>query len=410
MPEKIVSASTVGQGVRYSGGVGSDFIARDVSKEMVKVQAYKTPLLNLLFLSKRAKWRQTANLNGLVEFPEKEMVPNMDTLTAVGSGGSATITITPSQPNLFVEGKSVKMLETNETGYVTTAGATPIITRDPDSDGNARTWTAPSVNSKVLIMGESMTEDDPTPEAVYMDPYMRKSRVQLFEKSIKMTDMMIAATMNGGTYGGNWWDEENRDKVAEQKRDAEIAMWFNENHFITKTANKVRTKTEGLIYQIENNGGQVVPVGSTLDKADWKEFVRSLKIGDSVYKTVFCGDNVMNSLEDIIEDKYTFQQPIKRYGPIAGEDAINVFQYKTGGVIVDLIRCPLWEDKYENYAVAIDDSFLYGLYFAPDKKGPRRFRVEVGVEANGTPREEVKLLAHIGVGIGNCPSCGVLKP
>lgn len=410
MPEKIVSASTVGQGPRYAGGVSSDFIYRDVSNEMVKVQAYKTPLLQLLFLSKRVKWRQTANLNGLVEFPEKEMVPNMDTLTAVGSGGSATIDITPSQPYLFQVGKSIKFLETNETGIVTTAGAAPVITRDPDSDGNARTWTAPSVNSKVLIIGEAHTENDSTPEAVYMDPYMRKSRVQLFEKSIKMTDMMIAATTHGGTYGGNWWDEENRDKVLEQKRDAEMAFWFNENHFITKTSNIVRTKTEGLIYQIENNNGQIMPYGSTLDKADWKEFVRSLKIGNSVYKTVFAGDNVVNALEDIIEDKYTFQQPIKRYGPIAGEDAINVFQYKTGGVIVDIIRCPLWEDKYENYAVAIDDAYLYGLYFAPDKKGPRKFRIEMGVETNGTPREEAKLLAHIGVGLGNCPSCGVLKP
>jgi hypothetical protein len=411
MPEKILSASVIRQGINATGGLSDTWVVRDIVRPSTLIEPFQTPFLNYLFLSKRVRWRQTANPKGLAEFPERELVPTVDTVLGVSAGGSGTITLTPGQPNLYVVGKAIKFLETNETGIVTTAGATPIITRDPSSAGAARTWTAPSVNSKVKLLGEARSENDSTIEAVFMDPVMRTAAVQLNEKSIKMTDMMIAATTHGGTYGGDWWAMQNQDTIAAMKIDLENQLWFNENYFTdTLLVSGYRTtKSEGVIYQIENNGGQILPYGATLDKADWKEWLRMMKLGGKK-KTVFAGDNVVNTIYDIVEEKYVNHGPVSRYGPIEGDDVIEVLTIRDAGLIVDIIRNPQWDEKYQDYAVALDDDYMFGLYYAPDKKGPRKFRIEVGVQADGTPREESKILAHIGAGVGNCPACGVLKP
>lgn len=409
---KILSGSTVSQGVRAAGGLSDTWVVRDIVRQSTLIEPFQTPFLNYLFLNKRLRWRQTANPKGLVEFPERELVPTSDTVLVTGSSGSATIQITPGEPNLYVVGKSIKFEETDETGIVTTAGASPVITRDPSSAGAARTWTAaPSVNSRIKLLGEARSENDSTIEAVYMEHLMRTAAVQLNEKSIKMTDMMIAATMHGGTYGGDWWAMQNEDTIAAMKIDLENQLWFNENYFSdTSLSSGYRTtKSEGVIYQIANNSGQVLPYGSTPDKADWKEWMRMMKLGGKK-KTVFAGDNVVNMIYDFVEEKYVNNKPVARYGPIEGDDVIEVLTIRDAGLIVDIIRNPQWDGKYEDWAVALDDDYMFGLNFAPDKKGPRKFRIQVGVQADGTPREESKILAHIGAGVGNCPACGIFRP
>lgn len=412
MPQKIISSSVVSQGVRATGALSDTWVVRDIVRPSTLIAPFQTPYLNYLFLNKRVRWRQTANPKGLAEFPERELVPTLDTVISGGSSGSATIQFTPTEPNLYVVGKAIKFLETGETGIITTAGASPIATRDPSSAGAARTWTAaPSVNSKIKLLGEARSENDSTIEAVYMEQNMRTAAVQLNEKSIKMTDMMIAATKAGGTYGGNWWAQQNEDTIAAMKIDLENQLWLNENYFSDTTivSGYRTTKSEGAIYQIANNGGQVLPYGANPDKADWKEWMRMLKLGGKK-KTVFAGDNIVNFIYDFVEEKYSNTKAITRYGPIDGDDVIEVLSIRDAGLIVDIIRNPQWDDMYEDYAVALDDDYMFGLYFAPDNKGPRKFRIEVGVQADGTPREESKILAHIGCGVGNAPACGIFRP
>lgn len=409
--EKIVSASAINYGVRTAGGVSSSFITLPIIEDMVCVRPMQTPFLNWLFLNKMIKWRQTAHPLGFAQFPEREMVPNTDSVVSTSAGGSATITLTPTEPDLYVAGKSIKFLETNETGIVTTGtdGSTCVVTRDLTEALGAQTWTAPSAGSKIKLLGEAHGEDDSLPEAVYVDPYMRDTRVQLFEKSVKMTDMMVAVVINGGVVGGNWFDDQLQDAVANMKIDIENAMWLNENHFYTNTLNKVKTKTAGAMYQIENNGGTVLQYGSSLDKADLKEWLRSMKLG-SKYKTVFAGANVANAVEDIVETNYYNTKSVKRWGPIEGDDVIETLEFRSGQCIISLVVNPQWDEKYLDYAVALDAGYCYGVNFAPDKKGPRKFRVSLGVEADGTPREEAWILSHVGIGIGNAPAHGILKP
>lgn len=415
---KIVTATTIKQGVNTAGGVGADFVAMNIIDEMMFIAPFQTPFLNYLFMNKAIKWNQTAHPQGLCEIIERELTPNVDTVVNGGTGGSTTITIIPAEPYLFRVGTAIKFAETDETGIVTTntAGTSFVATRDLDSTNSAQNWTAPSVGSSILLLGSAHGENDSPPTNVYVNPYLRKTRVQLFQETIKMTDMMVASTMAGGTRGGNYWNQQMKDASAKMKIDIENAMVMNENHFIKAgtgsigtSGGTVVTKTEGAFYQIANNGGTVLQYGASADKSDIKNFFRSMKYG-SKKKTFFVGDDLMNDIEDAIEDRIIFNTPLNIYSPIGGDDVINVFRWRTNNLVVDIIRNPQWTDKYSKYGMLLDDGYVQGFNYAPDKKGSRKFRLEMGIQANGEPREEAQLLAHVGIGIECAPCHGIMKP
>jgi hypothetical protein len=387
---------------------------------MMFIAPFQTPFLNYLFKNKSIKWNQTAHPQGLCEIIERELTPNTDTVAYSASNAISTVTLTiaVTEPNLYRYGTSIKFSETDETGIVATNNGTLItVVRDFDTSSVAQNWaTVPSVGSTILILGSAHGENDSPPTNVYVNPYLRKTRVQLFQETIKMTDMMVASTMAGGTRGGNYWDQQMKDTSAKMKIDIENAMVMNENHFIKAgtgtigtAGGTVVTKTEGAFYQIANNGGTVLQYGASADKSDIKNFFRSMKYG-SKKKTFFVGNDLMNDIEDAIEDRIIFNTPLNIYSPIGGDDVINVFRWRTNNLVVDIIRNPQWTDKYAKYGMLLDDGFVQGFNYAPDKKGSRKFRLEMGIEANGEPREEAQLLAHVGIGIECAPCHGIMKP
>ena len=416
---KIVSATTISQGYRTAGSVGADFIAMNVIKEMMFIAPRQTPFLNYLYMNKYIKWEPCAHPQFLCEIVERELTPNSDTVATGGggTGGSTTITIIPSEPNLYRVGTSIKFSETDETGIVTggTPGTNFIATRDLDTSGNAQNWTAPSVGSEILLIGTAHGENDSPPVSVYTNPYLRKTRLQLFQRTVTMTDWMTAVTMAGGTRGGNYWDAQMRDEAALMKIEMELAMIMNANHQLITTAATstagatLKSKTEGAIYQIENNGGNVFQYGSSADRQDIKSFLRSMKLGSSK-KTFIVGDDLANDIEDAIEDKYSNTESIVQYGPLKGDDVINILRWRTNNLVVDIIRNPQFIGKYSKYGMLLDDGYIKGYYGVPDKKGSRKYRLEMGIQANGQPREEAQFLAHVGIGVECAPVHGIMKP
>lgn len=408
---RLLNDTTINQAVQKASGVTSDFIVRDMSKDILTIEPYQTPFLAYLWMSQNVVSRQIAHPQGLAEFPETEIVPNLDVVTTTSAGGSATITVTPAEPNLYVVGTSVQFVETGESGICTTAGATPVFTRDKDTAGNSRNWTAPTAGTQIKILGTAFSELDTPPENTFVYPQMRKTAVQLFQETIKMTDMMVAATKAGGTYGGNWWDLNQKNKLAQFKIGIENAMWFNQDYFVD-TGSGIKNKMEGIIYQIRNNGGNVLPYASpsAFTKTVWKEYMRMNGIYGSKNKVVFAGTNVVNSIEDFIEEKITYTTPIDNFAFIKGTNTIDVLKARVAGLNVSIIRNPMWDDSYSsNLAVCLDEKYLQSLHFAPDDKGSRKMRFEVEIQANGAPRKEALFLSQVAVGVG-CGKChGILE-
>lgn len=405
MPELILTGTDVQKGVRMTGGVPSDFVIKDVSNEMMLVEPVYYPLMQWAFLSKSVKRHVTANVNSLYEFSNRELLPNIDTIVDNGTGGSATIVIEVAEPDLWVTGKSVRFEDTDETGIVTNvSGADVTITKD---SGN---WTQPTIGTNIYLLGEAHGENDDPPVSVYVDPVMRKTRTQIFQKTVTMTDKMWAATTHGGTYGGNWWDHQLNDRAKEMKRDIEMAFWLNGAHMIRTTSNASVTKTEGAIYQIENYGGFLGGyTGGTASEQELDDFL-GLSVRGSKRKTMFVGTELLDDIEQILKGRIDYDGPVARYGPIEGDDIINVLTYRKANVIIDIIWEPLWEGKFAKYGVVLDDNYTTLVSYASDSKGSRRMRLEMDIDENGAPRNKAQMLADIGIALDCAPHHGVFKP
>ena len=416
MPQKIVSSTSIKQGTQGASLIaGTTWDVRDVWKEMMLVEAVQTPFVNYLFLNERVKQVTTNNAGGLFEFPERELVPNIDTISVATAGGSATITITPGEINLYHVGKSIQFTSTMETGVVTTKGAsTIVVTRDLDTSAAAQNWSTVTAGvDKIKLLGEAMGDLDSVPKGVFANPYMRKSRVQLFEKEMSMSDMQVASTTHGGDYGGDWWEHYMYDTAKVMKRDISNAFWCNQNHQLLPSTtygstNQIITKTEGIIYQILNNSGFKLNYGpGALTKPVLDAFFRMSKRG-SVHKTFWVSDSLMNQIEDLIALKYYNTESVTRYGPIKGDNVIKVITIRTANLIVDVIREPMLEEGLDGTGVLLDDDHVYNCSYVADKKGSRKWRLEQLIQANGNPIEQALYLSHVGVGIACAPYHGIL--
>lgn len=420
MSLKINSSSTVKQGL--SGAivpVGTTFEVRDVWKKvMERVDPYQYPIQALTAYNKRMKWVTTSNPQGLFEFPERELTPNMDTLVSITSGtGTGTLRIVPGEPNLYVKGKTIQFLDTKESGTITNATSTYFdVLRDYDSDGNAQNWTTPAAggtSANILSTGMALGDKSDPPENVYMMGYMRKGRVQLFQYTMSMTDMMRASAMNGGVYGGDWWKQHLEDTMIAMKRDTEMAYNTNENHQLLPSATygstEVITKLEGVPYAIKTYGGFSDTYGNgVLQKSQLLKFLRMSKRG-STHKTFLVGDELCGQIEDIADDKLYSTEKISVLGSLKdGGDKLEILRIKTYNLIVDVIRNPMWEEGTEYYSggIILDNNYLYGCNFANDGKGSRKWRWEQAIQPNGKPYELAQYLSHVGIGLACAPYHG----
>lgn len=407
-----MSATQINDARRMAGNqVGSTWEVRDVIQQMARIKPFMFPFTNMLFLSGAVKWRTTNNLQGLFEYPEKEMVPNkthIDGFTSISGTGNSVLEFTPAEPNMFVVGTSIVIDETGETGTVTASAATVIATRDVTSAGVVQAWTEPTVGSTkyVYTIGESRYETDGIPTPVSTNPNMLTGRVQLFEKAVSATDMFVASAMHGGLHGGDWFSEDCKEKTEEMKRELEMAAWRNQGHMLENSTTKgVRTKFSGIPWQIENLGGMIHHHNGTMDKANLWAFFKLMRYGNKK-KTMFAGDDVVEIVENMVEDKMLILESVTRYGPIKGDDTINIMRVRRFNVIVDIIRVPHFEDDWTQRAYMLDDNAIFGCHYVNDKKGTRKFRTAFQVDQKGEPTETATFLSHVGFGLSNIRAHG----
>jgi hypothetical protein len=408
-----------------SNQIGTTFEIRDIIKKMARVEPFQFPWVNMLFLSKNISWRTTSNLQGLFEFPEKEMVPNQSIVTSyvVSGTGSSILTLrvtNDTSNNLFVPTTSITIDITGECGIVQSNNGTDIVVlRDKNSAGAQLSWSALSpigsgsftgTYGPIFTLGEARSETDGIPESVTVNPYMRTGRVQLFEKAVSATDMFVAASMGGGLAGGDWFSDDLREKTIEMKRELEMASWRNGDHFIGRDpiTNGVITKFSGIPYQIENNGGFIHNHGGTMDKANLFAFFKQARFG-SKKKTMFVGDDVAEIVENMVDEKYQNFEAIARYGPIKGDDTINILRIRRFNLIVDIVRVPHFENDWTQRGYMLDDNHIFGCHFSNDKKGTRKFRAAMGVDQKGQPTETATFLSHVGFGLSVGRSHGIFK-
>lgn len=399
---KVLSSTTIAQGTRYSGSFNTDFVTRDVERDIYLIEPYNYPLFQYLYLQNN-KSVMTGNYLTKHEWGEDELVPATDTLASAGTGGGTTMTIVPTETALYKVGTRVRFEETDEIGTIT--AITPNIVATKDS-GN---WTSVAKDGLILILGESYSESATPAGFIRTSKVMLYNYCQIFSKFVSMSERAIMASMNGGLYYGNDWDYEMKKKATEMKRDIEMAFWFNGATSASSSNSVYTTRTGGVIQQITDNGGYIGTYSSSLDEDEFDNFLKNKKLGSN-QATLFCGLDVASDVEKIVKARYSNDGAVKKYGAIEGSDNVSVITYSAVGKTIDIVRVPLWEGKYAKWAVLLDDNHIKLQHAGNDHKGSRKMRLEQLVKADGTPLKEAQFKADVGVIVTNAKTACILKP
>lgn len=409
--EQILSGSTLLSGTRKTGNVPGDFQVRDVMKEVFSIEPWLYPLSQMVFLEKSAG-HQCKNVYGKVEWIEDEMIWNQDTFSAVSGGGTNTLTITPTQIKLYTVGRMIRFEDTDQVGRVATVGSTTFTVSRPNSSD---TWTSPTAGTNIHLLGSANGENSLPPEAVSDFGVFRYNYPQIHEKTIKMTDRMIAATKAGGTYDGNEWVTQLRKRGKEMRRDIEMNSWFATDAYaaVDSTTGEVITYNKGVFAWVLDNGGTDATystTGITEDELDNIVYQRKFGTPEAV---VFAGNDLTAGIEKIIKARYSNVTAVERYGAITGAGVgggVRFVEYTVGGQVLQIVRNPLWTGKYAKWGCILDMGCVQPIYFPPDDKGQRKMRMEDNIQDPNAPRKEAKILADIGIIVTTAAVNTVIRP
>ena len=388
-----ISGNDVWQGVRTTGSMNTDFIKVDIEDRMYRVEPSSYPLQAYLFMQKN-KAIETVHPQTKHEWPEDELTPASDKLTAGATGGGATMNIYPTEIDLYFVGMRVKFPDTDETGYVSSVAgyASSYVTVTKDTG----TWTTLASGAYVKLLGYAGSENGDPPTMVSTKAVVLFNYCQIFQTSVKMTDRQIMASMGGGFYAGNWWDNEVDKKGKEHKLGIENSMWHNTIAQAARQSDySYKTLCNGVIQQIIDGGGLYQPY-SKWDEEAFDLFLLKKKLGSNNL-TFFVGDDLAYDCEKIVKLKYGNIGQVKKYGAVAYNEGLDVFTYQGVGKTVDIIRVPspIFDDKYSKMGVLLDDGYIKLVHAGKDKKGSRKQRFEMGIQANGQPREEAQFLSDV---------------
>jgi hypothetical protein len=412
MPTQLFSGNSYISGTRFAGSFNSSFIIRDVEKRLWLLEPYNYPLFQYLFLQKH-KSHTTNHVLSKYEWGQDELIQNLDTFSAV-SVSTTSITLTVASTTYIVAGKRFKLEDTDETGTVSSVTNSTVFVALSDSGS---TWTTPTVSTNIHWIGEVYSENSAVPTAVSTNKVMPFTYCQIQQKVITMSDRMIASTKNGGTYGGNDWDNQMRSRGLEMKRDVESTFWENPlptTQSVSDNGSTVtRTLTGGILAQIQNNTagfgtGFVDSYTGTFTEDKFDGFLKQKKYGSNMC-TMFCGNDLAADVEKIVKARYSNFGAVKKYGAIEGSNNVDVIEYSAVGKTVDIVRVPLWEGKYGKRGVLLDDQYVELVNMADDNKGSRKMRIEMGIQANGVPNESAQLLTDTGTALKCAPAHCIIQ-
>lgn len=409
MPGKLFSGTTYTSGPRMSGNFNSDFIIKDVAKDIALLEPYNFPLISYLYLNNRKKWRTTANPLTKFEWGQDELIQNVDTVASYTSGaGGTSLVVTPTVIGLYHVGKRVRFEDIDQTGTVTAVSTTITVLCDGGANWDAGATALAATN--ILLLGEAMSENQDAPSAISTSKVMQYNYCQVFQKKISFTERLLMAAMNGGLYGGDDWEHQIKSRQLEMKRDIEMALWFNGAASLTTPATgEYRTTTAGIFYQVENGAGQIATFTGSLDEDELDAAVQKKKQGSNK-ATLFAGPDLARDIERIVKARYGNWGPVKKYGAIEGSDNVNVITYESMGKSIDIIRNPLFEGKYASWGVILDDEYVQPVSAANDDKGSRKMRLEVNVQTPGAPRKEAQYKADVGIQVKCAPAHVIIRP
>ena len=368
----------------------------DIDTVLRLIKPYQTPLTQWLFFSNKQS-KVVTNKNSKFSWMEDEFLPHQTTVTAaISLTDTYYLNLTSSNcaaVDFFKLNDTVYIEATDELAYVSTVTSSTDITltRVAATTTALTALTASNIGSFVKIVGSWNLENNDKVTSLTTEEVEVYNYCTIFNEGIGSTGRDQA--------GQNYTDGKTHDEEVAKKME-EMKLMYERNFLFSNVAVTIGTTTAA-----KKTIGKGLKGFFTTHSSDYSGaitqpalddfFSAVLEKGDT-RRTFVVGNNLFNGITKIATDKQgSFPSVIdSRFG-----GRVNTYIHGMGDITI--VRDQVMDGKFSDCGFIFEEAQIIPRHMGPDKKGPRKFRIEANVETPGADRTETKLLADIGVQVNN---------
>lgn len=325
-------------GATGSQNILSNLRVVDMADKIFLLQPEAAPLYVLV-----SRLNKRVAINTTIEWPENDLNPSWSSLAATASSADTNLTVAAGEGYYFNPYDLVKIPSTGEVILVTTIADCAVTA----VRGYGGTTAADAADAATMvILGPAFEEGSASTTLTTKSRQAARiyNYLQLFRKSVEVTNTML----NSELYGGNYRAYERKVKGIELMRDFERVFLYGERgEDTTNVTSHARRTTGGADFFISSN---VTAVGGILTEADFEAFIRTVTRfgGDEVY--LFASPLIISVISQWAQGKLHMYPKDKTYG-------IAIAQYLSPHGTLNLIKDYMLEN-----AGSVSDTSLYGGY------------------------------------------------
>lgn len=350
---------------------------RDVEDKIKLLQPYPTPIDNFFMINEKFTNMVTTGKRSKFEWYEDAFLPNNDTVTSVAAQAAAqTVTVTKG---IWRVGDLFLIENTNEVAIVTTVSSTTSIAIAAIDGSTALTSTS---NSAVQRLSPAFGENASKASGLSVVAVNKYGYCQILKRALLMTNRQTASKQ----YGGNDWDYQWVKTLLELREEWERTMLQNGAAADNANTTNALTTTAGFNSLTTN----IFNYSGTLTKAFFDSSIKSLFQNGSTFEIdAYCGGDALMDIAAFITNLLQISQDsgalsISSFGLVSSTPKnTKLVDYIHPMGVVHIHYNPQLKGGYSGDIVFVNRTNIKKRFMAPDKKGPRKYRVEMGIEEVG---------------------------
>lgn len=368
---------------------------RDVEDKIKLLQPYPTPIDNWFITNKKFATQETTGIRTKFEWYEDQFLPSSVTLTAGLTGGSPTQAGVAVSGNYFKQNDVIYIEATDQVLTVTAVTPGSLTIDVMTSYGGNITATGGGAIAQILA--PSFAEGAAKGTSLSVVAVLKYGYCQIMKKMLSMSGRQQSAKL----YGGSDWKYQWQKALLELRESVERA-WCIQGASYDEAGGTGRTYSAGFNSLTTN----WFTYAGTLTKATWDNAIKNtMKNGSSNRLMAFAGGDALTDISAFIQQIWSIQQTkssmsLESYGLLTtSPTSTKLVDYIHPMGIVEIHYSPQLKSKFAGDVILVNPENIKKRYAAPDEKGAREYRVEMGIETPGTDSYDSQYLMDSGLQI-----------
>ncbi len=372
---------------------------RDVEDKMALLTPIPRPFSSLFF-NDPLKNKVSTGIRGKFEWYEDALLPSTATFTDALTNGASSQVVHISADICRIG--DVILVEPTDQLLKVTAIAIGTVTVYPISG----TITGTGAGASIQIQSPAFAEGSAKAVAITVLAVLKYGYCQIIKHAITMTGNQQASAVYGTASD---WDYQQQKKLLE----AELKI---ENTFLNNGAGYTDglTATAATDYTAGMNSltSNVFSYPDPLSKSFFDASIASALANTTTNVTLmdnyklYCGSSALMDMNAFMSNIWSIMQnspsmKLEKFGILSTShaDPKLVTYVHPMGVMLDVYYAPQLKGKYANDIVGVNPDNVQKRFVGPDKKGARKYRLEMGIEAPGADETDSQILMNQGLQI-----------